>query len=165
MERLFPARLKFWFTDQDELVTADDKIFICGSWPRHGVLFHWVNGNDSVNSRNMKTNNKLIIGGVLSAALLTLNVSGCASEKPEQAQLQSQAKISKQQAQTIALTKAPGGTIKEADLEKEHGKLIWSFDIAVPNSRNITEVAVDAINGSVVSVDRETPEQQAEEKD
>lgn len=113
----------------------------------------------------MKTKNKLIIGGMLSAALLALSVSGCASEKQEQAQLQSQARISKQQAQAIALTKAPGGTVKEADLEKEHGKLIWSFDIAVPNSQNITEVAVDAINGSVVSVGQETPEQQAEEKD
>jgi uncharacterized membrane protein YkoI len=79
--------------------------------------------------------------------------------------LQAQAKISKEQAQQIALTKAPGGTVKEGELEKEKGKLIWSFDIATPGSKDITEVGVDAITGEVVSVEKETPEQQKKEKD
>ncbi len=44
---------------------------------------------------------------------------------------------------------------KKANLEKEHGKLIWSFDIATPDSKEITEVNVDAIDGSIVSVEKE----------
>ncbi len=63
------------------------------------------------------------------------------------------------------MTRVPDGTIKEGELEKEHGKLIWSFDMATPATKNITEVAVDAINGEIVSVETETPEQQAKEKD
>lgn len=79
--------------------------------------------------------------------------------------MQAQAKVTKEQAQETALTKAPGGTIKEGELEKENGKLIWSFDIATPGSKNITEVNVDAITGSIVSVGTETPADQAKEKD
>ena len=40
-------------------------------------------------------------------------------------------------------------------MEKEHGKLIWSFDIATPDTKDITEVNVDAITGDVVSVEKE----------
>jgi len=48
-------------------------------------------------------------------------------------------------------------------LENERGKLIWSFDIAVPKSRNVTEVQVDARTGSIVSTQIETPADQAKE--
>ena len=109
--------------------------------------------------------NKVVIAGVLTAAIVALGAAGCASEKQEQAELQAQARISKEQAQLTALAKAPGGTVKEAELEKEKGKVIWSFDIATPDTKDITEVNVDAITGDVVSVEKETPEQQAKEKD
>lgn len=109
--------------------------------------------------------NKIIIAGVMAAAIVAFGAAGCASEKQEQAELKAQAKISKAQAEQTALAKAPGGTVKEGELEKEKGKLIWSFDIATPGTKNITEVGVDAITGDVVSVATETPEQQAKEKD
>jgi uncharacterized membrane protein YkoI len=95
--------------------------------------------------------------------------AGCASEKSEdsagQAKLETQAKITRADAEKAALKRVPNGTIKETELEKEHGKLIWSLDIATPDTKNITEVGVDAINGEIVSVETETPEQQAKEKD
>lgn len=136
-----------------------------------GVMQLCLNGRVETIPQNMKTTcqnhmqTKLIIGGVLSAALLAFGAAGCASGKSEQARLLSQARISQAQAQTIALARVPNGTIKEGDLEKEKGILIWSFDIATPGSPNITEVAVDAHSGQVVSVDVETPAQQAAEKD
>jgi uncharacterized membrane protein YkoI len=46
-----------------------------------------------------------------------------------------EAKMSKDAAEKTALTKA-NGTIKESDLEKEHGKLIWSFDVATLHQIN-----------------------------
>ena len=97
-------------------------------------------------------------------ALALALLAGCASEKQEQANLLAQARISRGDAEKTALAKAPNGTVKEAELEKENGKLIWSFDIATPGSQNITEVGVDAISGEVISVASETPEQQAKEK-
>ena len=110
-------------------------------------------------------NTRVIISGVLTAAIVALGGAGCASEQQEQAALQAQAKISKEQAEQTALAKAPGGTVKEGELEQENGKLIWSFDIATPGTKSTTEVNVDALTGSVISVVTETPEQEAKEKD
>ena len=73
------------------------------------------------------------------------------------------AKVSKADAQATALAKVPNGTVKEGELEKEHGKLIWSFDITTPESKDIKEVAVDAMTGDVIAVDTETPADQAKE--
>ena len=87
--------------------------------------------------------------------------SGCTTEK----NLEARAKISKGEAEQIALTKAPGGAIKEGELEKEHGKLIWSFDIATSGTKDITEVQVDAITGQIVSVENESAAQEAKEKE
>lgn len=107
---------------------------------------------------------KTTIGMVLAAVLL----AGCESEKREesnQAKYMSEAKVSKADAQATALAQVSNGTVKESELEKEHGKLIWSFDIATPDTKDITEVNVDAISGQVVSKEMEKPEHEAKEKD
>src|SRR5665213_47903 len=103
---------------------------------------------------------KTIIGSALAASLLV----GCASESQEhegneakEATLAAQARVSKDDAVKTALATVPDGIIKEGELEKEHGKLIWSFDIATPNTKDITEVNVDAITGGIVSTTKETP--------
>lgn len=108
---------------------------------------------------------KQLLGSTLALALLAAGLVGCATEAQEQAQLAAQAKVSRATAEQAALAKVPGGTIKEGELEKEKGKLIWSFDIATPGSKNISEVAVDAISGVVLSVDIETPKEQEKEKE
>ena len=105
----------------------------------------------------MKTKN--IIGGLLAAGLVVAVAGGCASEKDKQA------KVSKTDAEQTALAKVPNGTIKEAELEKEKGKLIWSFDVATPGTKDITEVNVDANTGDVVDIHKESPESEAKEKD
>ena len=114
------------------------------------------------NQNKMKI--KTILWGILAAGVL----AGCETENSEQAKqaaLEGQAKISKADAQQTALQQVPNGTVKEAEIEKEHGKLIWSFDIAVPDSKDIKEVAVDALTGQVVSIETETAEQESKEKD
>lgn len=73
---------------------------------------------------------------------------------PELQADEAQAKISAQQAQETALRAVPG-TLKDSDLETEHGRLIYSFEIARPGERGITEVNVNAMDGSIVNVHRE----------
>ena len=87
-----------------------------------------------------------------------------AQKKSSQAELQKQAKVTKAQATKTALARVPNGKVKEAELENEHGKLVWSFDIATPGSKDITEVQVDAIDGSVVSEEKESPKAEKAEK-
>jgi len=114
--------------------------------------------------RNMKR----AVCSILAAALW----AGCASEKPEhqekqekQAKLAAEAKISQADAQKTALERVPGGVVKESEIEKEHGRLIWSFDITTPDSKDIKEVEVDAATGEVVAVETESADKEAKEKD
>ena len=111
---------------------------------------------------------KMIVGLGLTAALF----AGCAWEKCErcekggegkEAKLLAQAKVSKEAASVAALAKVPGGTVKDGELEKEKGRLIWSFDISQPGTTDIKEVAVDATTGAVLDVVTETPADQAKE--
>jgi uncharacterized membrane protein YkoI len=102
-----------------------------------------------------------LVGITLAVALV-----GCATEnskEAKQAKWMGEAKVTQAEAQATASAQVPNGTIKESELEKEHGKLIWSFDIATPDSKDITEVNVDAMTGQVVSTDKEKPEDEAKE--
>ncbi len=92
-----------------------------------------------------------------------LGFSAANAAEESEAALKAQAKITLEEASKTALEKVPGGKIKSSELEKERGKLVWSFDISMPKSKNITEVQVDANTGKVVSVEVETPEQQVKE--
>jgi uncharacterized membrane protein YkoI len=80
------------------------------------------------------------------------------SKKVEsQATLKKEAKISEETARATALKEIPNGTIKSSELERENGKLIYSFDIATAGKSGIDEVNVNAIDGSVVARSHEGP--------
>ena len=74
-----------------------------------------------------------------------------------------EASVTRSEAEHIALSQIRHGKINSAELEKEHGKLIWSFDISRPGTKNITELQVDAKTGKIVSTQTETPQDQATE--
>ena len=80
-----------------------------------------------------------------------------------QATLQKEAKITEAAARATALKEVPNGTVKSSELERENGKLIYSFDIKTGGS-DTTEVNVDAMNGDVISSKVETAAQEAAEK-
>jgi uncharacterized membrane protein YkoI len=85
-----------------------------------------------------------------------------AESEQDQAALAREAKIAKEQAQEVALKRAPG-TVESGELEREHGRLVYSFDIR--NAKGtIDEVQVSAINGRVVRVEHESAKQEADEK-
>ena len=97
------------------------------------------------------------------AVTAALAFTTATAKEKDDAKLLAKAKITKAEAEKTALTKAPDGTVKDAELEEENGKLVWSFDIARPGTKNITEVQVDAISGKIVLVEVETPKDQAKE--
>jgi hypothetical protein len=72
-------------------------------------------------------------------------------------------RISMDGARAIALARVPG-TIRSGELEREHGRLVYSFDIKVKGRRGIEEVQVDAKDGSIVSVKHESARQEREER-
>ena len=66
----------------------------------------------------------------------------------------SKPKIGMKRATEIAM-KRVHGTIKSKELEKEHGRWIYSFDIRTGKGK-ITEVEIDAYSGKVINVKAET---------
>jgi hypothetical protein len=98
----------------------------------------------------MKT---LSIAGFLAVSLSVAAFAAATTQKP---------KITMVQARAIALKKVPGA-VRSAELENEHGKLIYSFDIATSKTA-ITEVNVDAMDGKIVAVQHESAAKEAAEK-
>jgi uncharacterized membrane protein YkoI len=80
-----------------------------------------------------------------------------------QTALLAEAKVTEAQAQATALAKVPHGVVKSSELEREHGRLIWSFDVGQASTKGVTEIQVDAKTGKIASVKRETPAQEAKE--
>jgi uncharacterized membrane protein YkoI len=96
------------------------------------------------------------------ALLFAIVVSAAASDKKESKKaLAKEAKITLKQARESALQAVPG-KIKESELEREDGKLIYSFDIKTKDG--IKEVHIDALDGKVLSTEAETAADEAQEK-
>ena len=84
-------------------------------------------------------------------------------KEESQATLQKEAKVSEATARATALAQVPNGTVKSSELERENGKLIYSFDITVPGKTGIEEVNVNAIDGSVVNHEHENAKAEKKE--
>ena len=85
---------------------------------------------------------------LFAAALLVLGLSIASfGAKPK-------VKITLEQARVTALKTVPQGIIKSEELEKEEGKLIYSFDIQSGNE--LREVWVDAHTGALLQNEAES---------
>jgi uncharacterized membrane protein YkoI len=79
------------------------------------------------------------------------------------AKLKAEAKVTEAEARATAMKEVPGGTIRSGELEREGGKLIYSFDIKVAGKSGIEEVNVDAMTGSVLAHEHESPKAEKKE--
>ncbi len=80
------------------------------------------------------------------------------------AALRAEAKIPEATARATALGQVPtGSSVKKYELEREHGTLIYSYDITVPGKTGIEEIAVSALDGSIVAREHETPKMEKKE--
>jgi uncharacterized membrane protein YkoI len=102
----------------------------------------------------------LITGGSLHAASPQTRP---AVRQDVPADLARQARISLETARATALAKVPHGEVRSEELEREHGKLIYSFDIAVPGKSGIEEVNVSAITGKILAKHHETAKEESKE--
>jgi uncharacterized membrane protein YkoI len=97
-----------------------------------------------------------IVGSVILAS------GALAADDPK---LVAEAKIKENEARATALAQVRNGTVKSAELEREHGRLIYSYDIEVPGSSGIDEVNVDAMTGEVIAKTHEGPKAERKEAD
>jgi uncharacterized membrane protein YkoI len=99
--------------------------------------------------------------GIVAAFLLAAGLPALKEAEPG---LKAQAKVSYQAARKTALARVKGAVIKSAELERENGKLLYSFDLKQKGRSGIDEVQVDAATGEVISVDHEGPAAEAKER-
>ncbi len=97
-----------------------------------------------------KTNISRIVAPLALIAFAAL--ASCAHEANRHGDpaLAAQAAIPFEQAQTLTLAARPG-EVREWELEREHGGLRYSFDIAA--GENLYEVGIDANSGAVLEND------------
>lgn len=102
-------------------------------------------------------------GPALALCLAFAASAAMAASQASEDALRAQAKVTEADARATAMARVPGATVQSAELEMEHRKLVWSFDLKDAKSADVVEVQVDARTGRIVSKKRETPVDQAKE--
>jgi uncharacterized membrane protein YkoI len=67
------------------------------------------------------------------------------------------AKITEDAAAATAQKRLPKAKIDAVELERENGKLQYSYDMKTAGKSGIDEVNVDAVTGKIIAVGHETP--------
>ena len=109
---------------------------------------------------SMSTSVKLIFGTLL-IGLITIASWGTEQGSASQSAMRKEAKVTMEEAEKAALAKE-SGKIKSKELEREKGRLIYSFDIKTADG--LHEVNVDAITGKVIEDTVESAAAEAKEK-
>jgi uncharacterized membrane protein YkoI len=120
----------------------------------------------AANRANEKRKTKMKIKTLIlpaAAMVLLASLAAATLRAQDKSESEPKAKISKKEATKTALRAVPDGQIKEAELEQEKGLLIWSFDLATPDTKDTTEVHVDAKTGRLLSVEKESAKDEARE--
>ncbi len=101
----------------------------------------------------------------VAVAVLTFGTAGSAfaATKHVHEDLAKLAKISEPEARKIALARV-SGEVKSEELEREHHRIIYSYDIKQEGKPGVEEVQVSAINGKIVSVKHESDAKERTEK-
>jgi uncharacterized membrane protein YkoI len=113
----------------------------------------------------MHTRKALFVAAVVAVGSVALATTSSAQQPMKHAatvhvkgdaKLKSEAKVSEADAIATAQKEVPDGKIESAEIEREGGKLIYSFDIKVPKKSGVEEVNVDAVTGAVVKKEHES---------
>jgi len=67
------------------------------------------------------------------------------------------AKVTEAAAAATAQARVPKGKIEGVELERESGKLIYSYDIKTTGKSGIDEVNIDAMTGKIIAFAHESP--------
>jgi uncharacterized membrane protein YkoI len=118
----------------------------------------------------INTNRLVSLLGTAACTVLLAGAAHAQSAKPapahqtaEEAKMHREAKLTEADARAIAMKEVPNGKIQSGELEREGGKLIYSFDIKVPGKSGIEEVNVNAMTGALVAHEHETPKAEKKE--
>jgi len=100
---------------------------------------------------------KWTIALIAAFMLATLNAYAQTTYKKDiPSALAKEAKVDEATAAAAARARVPNGTIRSVELEREQGRLIYSYDFTVTGKKGVEEVNVDAASGKVVATEHES---------
>ena len=102
-----------------------------------------------------------VMFGTFLIGLIAIASWGTEQSSASQSAMRKEAKVTMEEAQKAALAKE-SGKIKSKELEREKGRLIYSFDIKTADG--LHEVNVDAMTGEVIEDTVESAAAEAKEK-
>ena len=107
----------------------------------------------------------IVVAGSSAGAQATHKAASTTQHKKveTQAELQKEAKMTMVDARALAQKTVPAGKVASGEIEREGGKLIYSFDMKVPGKSGIDEVNIDAMTGTLISNQHETPKDEKAE--
>lgn len=109
------------------------------------------------------TSAKMTMPAPTAQATVATTAKPIKAHRESRAALRKEAKISMSAARATALKEVPNGKVSSAELERENGKLLYSFDIKLAGKSGVEEVQVDALTGAVLSKEHESPKTEAKE--
>ena len=97
------------------------------------------------------------IAFIAALMLATVNASAQTTYKKDiPTALAKEAKVDEVTAAAAARARMPNGTIRSVELEREKGRLIYSYDFTVAGKKGVEEVNVDAVTGKVIATEHES---------
>ena len=111
-----------------------------------------------------------LLAALAASPLVAAPKADCSIRPPKssaKADLPGLARVTQADAQKAAVASKDipaGASVAEAELEVEHGCLVWSFDLKLPDKPGVQEVQIDAGNGNVLFSAYESPKKEAAEK-
>ena len=103
----------------------------------------------------MRTTAMIPLALILAASVA--GAQGTVKKNETQAELQKEAKMTMADARAMAMREVPNAKVQAGEIEREGGKLIYSFDMKVAHKSGIDEVNIDAMTGKLVSKQHESP--------
>lgn len=104
----------------------------------------------------MQRSHLAIVGLALTLSAVAAGAQAPSYKRDIPDSLAKRAKISEDSATAMAKKRVPKGEIQSVELEKEKGRLIYSFDMKVSGRSGVSEVNINAMTGKVVSVHHES---------
>lgn len=99
---------------------------------------------------------KIVAGTVLLALAAVAGAAPPVSyERDVPDALAKDVKVSEEAACKAAVARVGGGEVVSLELEREHGKLLYSVDVKLAGKPGVEEVEINAIDGNVIGVEHE----------
>ncbi len=94
---------------------------------------------------------KLVTLVALSALIISPPVAKGSGRRGDSKAHSGHTRITRNEAQHLALHGYPGGRVTAADLDRSHGHPVWLIEITRPHAHHLVHLSIDANSGRILT--------------